>query len=172
MSDSPPPIFQPEGQKPAQISLLLLVDLFDRGRASLRTIAGSLPAGGSMQYFAFFAPGVFMAFDFFWLQHAVIGFIGSLFLPIILLVVLAGAMGGNGPNIAEALFDTLGTVLVLLLELGLRLGHTLILAFIYLTSAVLRMALSWARNRPIKLKTGPDPENGGGADTSTSGKGH
>jgi hypothetical protein len=50
---------------------------------------------------------------------------------------------------------------VIALEILLRLGRTLIVAFVYIVSALCRIALSWAQNRrSIKLKTGPEPGGG------------
>jgi len=117
-----------------------------------------------MLTFESFAPGIFMAFDLFSLERSFFGFLGSLLLPVFLIVVLAGVMGGNGQNIGialgEALGDALAGCLVLALEILLRVGRSLCLALICLVSALWRIGLSWKANRNIKLKTGPEPGDG------------
>jgi hypothetical protein len=118
--------------------------------------AGLQPVGGFMSTFELFAPTIFMACDLFSLQHAFFGFIGSLILPVILVVILASAMGGNGQNIAESLGDALAGCLVLALDLSLRLLRTLVLTALCLVSALWRIAISWRKNRSITLKTGPE----------------
>lgn len=113
-----------------------------------------------MPTFELFAPSVCMAFDLFSLQRSLFGFIGSLFLPVILVVILANAMGGNAQSVADALCDVLASVVAISMEILLRLGKTFFLGFIYVISALMRIALSWNDNRKIKLKTGPEPGNG------------
>jgi hypothetical protein len=113
-----------------------------------------------MPSFQSFSQFVFPACDFFSLQHSFFSFIGSLMLPVVLVVVLASVMGGNGQNLAEALGDALASCLVLALDLGLRLGRTLFFGLICLLSALVRIAVSWRANRNVTLKTGSGPEYG------------
>jgi len=126
-----------------------------------------------MLTFESFAPGIFMAFDLFSLERSLFGFLGSLLLPVFLIVMLAGAMGGNGQNIGialgEALGDALAGCLVLALDVLVRVGRSLFLALICLVSAMWRIGLSWKQNRSIKLKTGPEPRDGQTGDGASSG---
>jgi len=110
----------------------------------------------------FFSIGTVLAMDLFSIERSLFTFVGSIFLPVLLCVVLVSALGGNGQDMAQSVGETLAACLAMVLELGLRLGLSLFVAFTALLSALVRLALSWGQHSKIKIRTGPDSDTDGG----------
>jgi Na+/H+-dicarboxylate symporter len=109
-----------------------------------------------MPIFDLLTPGLFFALNCQPAQNAFFSFLGSLMLPVVLVVVLTCAMGGNCQNLGEALGDALGACLVLTLDILLRLFKTLVIAAYALFCGLVRFLISWHGHRKFKLKTGPE----------------
>jgi len=114
-----------------------------------------------MANFDFLYPTLIMAVDLSSVHAGIMGFIGSLLLPIFILAALAGAMGvGGSASLGEAIADSLGTFLVIVLEILLRTGSTICVALVAILSALVRFIVLYLSRNKIKLKVGEDEEKG------------
>jgi hypothetical protein len=108
------------------------------------------------EFISLFTP-VF-AFDPLWLGHSIIGFVGQLLLPVLVLVVLTGIMGGDAKGFGDAVVDALGTAVILIFDLSLALAKSIFTALMFVLGAVLR---TLAERKSVNLKVGDGPEYGG-----------
>ena len=100
-------------------------------------------------------------FDLVSLGHALASLIAGLALPLVLLVVLASALGGNGQNIGESLAETLSTLMVMIFEILTRLTAFICIGLVAVLSASVRWLLGLLAERrerqlrnKVKLKIG------------------
>jgi hypothetical protein len=105
-------------------------------------------------------PGLFFALDCTWIHHAIGGMLSTLLLPVLMLAILVGIMGGDTKNIGELVFDVLGTALVVLIDLSVCALKFSFLLLGFILAALLRtlaeyLAARKASSGPtIKVKTG------------------
>lgn|GEM_PF-2947415 len=102
-------------------------------------------------------------FDLVSFGQSLVAMVAGLALPLVLLVVLAGALGGNNQNIGESLADAIGTLMAMLFDITIRLLGFICVGLVAVLSASVRLLLAFlaerqgrlARNK-VKLKVGGD----------------
>ena len=110
-------------------------------------------------------PGLLFALDCTWIHHAIGGVLSALLLPVMMIAILAGIMGGDTKNIGEFVLDALGTALVVLIDLSVCVLKFSFLFLGFILAALLRtfaeyLAAKKAAGPTIKVKTGSGPEYG------------
>jgi len=92
-------------------------------------------------------------FDLGSLGHTLASMFAGLCLPLVLLVVLAGALGGNNQNIGEALADTIGTLAAMIFDLTIRCLGFICIGLVAVLSASVRLAAALVAARQTQTQT-------------------